>query len=92
MIQYSKSENETINKKLMELIRRHQETILMNTHMVELFFVNIFSHFVSAALVLCCVSVNLLLVSDMVVFRRWVEIVDVNGISYLYLIFNENFC
>lgn len=62
-VQYSKSENEEVNKKLMELIRRHQETIQMNTHMVELFMINVFSHFVSAALTLCCVSVNLLLVS-----------------------------
>lgn len=63
VIQYSKEENEILNKKLKVLIRRHQEAIKMNEHMVELFLVNIFSHFVSAALVLCCVSVNLLLVS-----------------------------
>ncbi|XP_037040252.1 odorant receptor 10a-like [Bradysia coprophila] len=61
ILQYSKAENQELNQKLKVLIRRHQDTIQMNDDMVNLFLVNIFSHFVSAALVLCCVSVNLLL-------------------------------
>ncbi|KAJ6641412.1 Odorant receptor 24a, partial [Pseudolycoriella hygida] len=49
MIQYSQSENQVINKRLKQLIHQHQETILLNGRMVDLFLINIFSHFVSAA-------------------------------------------
>lgn len=66
MIRYSKSENEVINTTLKELIRRHQAMIKLSQQMVDLYMEHIFAHFVSAALVLCSVSVNLLLVSDIV--------------------------
>lgn len=62
-MKYSAAENDELNKSLTALIHRHQEVIELSESMVKLFKINIFWHFVSAALVICCVSVNFLLVS-----------------------------